>query len=247
MNMLKILFAMVLLQGQVFAATWLTDISAAQTKAKAENKLIFLDFTGSDWCGWCMKLKEEVFSQPEFDSFANEYLVLVEVDFPRKKSLPAAQTQANEALAKKLGITGFPTIVIFDADGKLVGNTGYLPGGAKAYVAELQKIAGDKLPKHAPGNVGVGQQPDPVKVAVPLFGGAQTAPPPVFDDVILKGITGTKGRRLAMINNKTFGEGEAGMIQLGGEKVQIQCVEIGEDFVVVLVNDSRRTLRMKQK
>ena len=64
---------------------WLTDTKTALEKARQENKAVLLDFTGSDWCGWCMKLKSEVFDQPEFAQFAQANLVLVEVDFPKRK------------------------------------------------------------------------------------------------------------------------------------------------------------------
>ena len=248
MNALKVILAAVFLPGQIFAAAWLTDFADAQTKAKAENKLLLLDFTGSDWCGWCIKFKEDVFSQPIFERFADQNLVLMEVDFPKKKSLPVAQVEMNQALAKKFGVTGYPTIVILDPQGNAIGTTvGYQEGGVAKYVAELQRLVDSKLEKRMPGNVGVGQQPDPVKTPLPVFGGAPTAPPPVFDGLLLKGISGSKGHRLAMINNKTFGEGDIGMIQLTKEKVSVQCIEIAEDSVVVLVNDTnRRTLRIKQ-
>src|SRR5690242_19664467 len=78
---------------------WITDAAKAQETAKAEKKLVLLDFTGSDWCGWCIKLHKEVFSTPEFEKYAKENLVLVEVDFPRKKQLSAEQKTANGALA----------------------------------------------------------------------------------------------------------------------------------------------------
>src|SRR6266481_5854060 len=71
------------------AATWLTDLPSAQATAKAENKIVLINFTGSDWCGWCIRLRDEVFSQPEFDAYANDHLVLVEADFPRHKAQPA--------------------------------------------------------------------------------------------------------------------------------------------------------------
>src|SRR6266581_5344317 len=84
-----------LLPAAAHAAEWLTDVPAAQEQAAAENKLVLLNFTGSDWCGWCMKLKAEVFSQPEFEDYANKNLVLVEIDFPKRKPQPAAQKKAN--------------------------------------------------------------------------------------------------------------------------------------------------------
>jgi protein disulfide-isomerase len=119
---------------------WLADLPQAQASAKQENKFVFLDFTGSDWCGWCIKLHKEVFSKPEFAEYAKKNLVLVEVDFPRSKKLSAAQTKANDALQSKYGIEGYPTLVILDANGKLVGKMGYVPGGPKPFLAELQKL-----------------------------------------------------------------------------------------------------------
>jgi protein disulfide-isomerase len=119
---------------------WLTDLPAAQAKAKKENKHVLLDFTGSDWCGWCIKLNKEVFSKPEFAEYAKKNLVLVEVDFPQRKKLSAAQTKANNALQTKYDIEGFPTLVILDSEGKLAGKMGYVPGGPKPFLAELGKF-----------------------------------------------------------------------------------------------------------
>ena len=80
----------------------MTDLPKAQAKAKAEKKLVMLDFTGSDWCGWCIKLHKEVFSQPEFAEYAKDNLVLVEVDFPRAKKQTAELKKANQALQREI-------------------------------------------------------------------------------------------------------------------------------------------------
>lgn len=120
--------------------TWLTDLPKAQAQAKTEKKLVMLDFTGSDWCGWCIKLNKEVFSQPEFAEYAKKNLVAVEVDFPNKKKLSAEQTKANDALQKKYDIKGYPTIIVLNGDGKKVGELGYMKGGPTAFIAELEKL-----------------------------------------------------------------------------------------------------------
>lgn len=135
------LFALLAL-AQVNAAEldWQTDLPKAQAQAKTDQKLVMLDFTGSDWCGWCIKLNKEVFSQPEFAQYAKKNLVAVEVDFPNKKKLSAAQKQANDALAKKYGIKGYPTIIVLNSEGKKVGELGYQPGGPKAFIAALEKL-----------------------------------------------------------------------------------------------------------
>ena len=119
---------------------WQTDLPKAQTQAKTEKKLVMLDFTGSDWCGWCIKLNKEVFSQPAFAEYAKKNVVAVEVDFPNKKKLSSAQKQANDALAKKYKINGYPTIIVLDSDGKKIGELGYQPGGPTAFIAALEKL-----------------------------------------------------------------------------------------------------------
>jgi thioredoxin-related protein len=120
--------------------TWLTDFKQAQQKAKADKKLLLLDFTGSDWCGWCIKLKREVFSRPEFQDYATKNLVLMEVDFPRTKAQAENVQQQNMVLAQQYQIEGFPTIVVLNGEGKQVGALGYVPGGPEAFIAELEKL-----------------------------------------------------------------------------------------------------------
>lgn len=86
------------------AADWQTDFSAAQTAAQKDNKAILLDFTGSDWCGWCIKMKKDSLDQKAFQEFADKKLVLVEVDFPNNKKQTDAVKKQNEALQKKYKI-----------------------------------------------------------------------------------------------------------------------------------------------
>jgi len=135
------LFAIVvLLSAGAEELQWTTDLSKAQAKAKAEKKMVMLDFTGSDWCGWCIKLHKEVFSKPEFAKYAKDNLVLVEVDFPHEKKQTEELKKANEALQEKYKIEGYPTIIVLDSQGQKIGETGYTPGGPKAFIAELDKI-----------------------------------------------------------------------------------------------------------
>ncbi len=119
---------------------WMTDLPKAQAQAKTEKKLVMLDFTGSDWCGWCIKLNKEVFNTPEFAEYAKKNIVPVEVDFPNKKAQSAAVKNANQALQSKYGVKGYPTIIVLNADGKKVGEMGYMKGGPKAFIAELEKL-----------------------------------------------------------------------------------------------------------
>jgi thioredoxin-related protein len=119
---------------------WQTDLSKAQAEAKAGKKLVMLDFTGSDWCGWCIKLNKEVFSQPEFAKYAKDNLVLMEVDFPHGKRQSEELKKANQALQEKYKIEGYPTIIVLNSAGEKVGELGYMPGGPKAFIAELDKL-----------------------------------------------------------------------------------------------------------
>ena len=119
---------------------WLTSYEQAQKEAQSGNKLLLMDFTGSDWCGWCMRLEAEVFSKPEFAEYAKQNLVLMTVDFPRAKPLSNEVRRQNRALAEKYGIEGFPTIVVLNGDGKPIGAFGYQPGGPGAFIEELKKL-----------------------------------------------------------------------------------------------------------
>ncbi|MDB6147060.1 MAG: thioredoxin-related protein [Spartobacteria bacterium] len=119
---------------------WGTDYKKAQDTAKAGHKLLLVDFTGSDWCGWCKRLNAEVFSKSEFRDYANKNLVLLEIDFPRGKAQSDALKKQNEALAGQYQIQGFPTIIVLNGEGKKVGELGYMPGGPSAFISELEKL-----------------------------------------------------------------------------------------------------------
>lgn len=124
----------VLLPSQA-AERWETNYSAALEQAAKQNKMVLLDFTGSDWCGWCIKLQKETFSKPEFQKFAAESLILVELDFPRGKPQSDDLKKQNEELAEQFGIQGFPTLVLLDPKGKEAArNVGYLEGGPDAFI-----------------------------------------------------------------------------------------------------------------
>lgn len=121
-------------------AKWLTDFATARRMAQAEGKLMLLDFTGSDWCGWCMKLDREIFATPEFQDYAAKKLVLVKVDFPRRRDLPLAQREQNEHLAEHFDVQGFPTLVVLDAKGQFLDAIGYKRGGPEPLLAGLEKV-----------------------------------------------------------------------------------------------------------
>ena len=109
-------------------------------QAKEEKKLVMLDFTGSDWCGWCIMLDREVFSKPQFKEYASKNLVLVEVDFPKMKPMSDATRMQNIRLAQQYQIQGFPTIVVLNGDGQIIAELGYMQGGPDAFIAVLEKL-----------------------------------------------------------------------------------------------------------
>lgn len=124
------------------AAGWDDDYDKALAKAKSEKKMVLLDFTGSDWCGWCVKLDKEVFSKTEFKNYAKDNLVLVELDFPRGKQQSKKLKEQNEKLQKEFGIRGFPTIIVLNAEGQKVGQLGYMEGGPAAFIAKVNELKG---------------------------------------------------------------------------------------------------------
>ncbi len=238
-----LLVGLALLPATTPAASWLTDLPTAQAAAKAENKLLLINFTGSDWCGWCIRLRNEVFSQPEFEAFANANLVLMEADFPHHKSQSAAVKEANGALASQFQITGFPTLIVLDSDGQKIGKLGYQPGGPQAFAAALTRLSGSKTlapPAPAPKSI-----PKDAPPPAPLFNGALPSPPKKFEELILKGISGAKNHRLAMITNKTFSPGESAVLTIGNGQVKLKCLEVREDSVLVsLDGGEQKELRM---
>jgi thioredoxin-related protein len=146
---LLFLFSAVLIAGEspIPADAWIEDFSAAQLKAKSTGRPMLVNFSGSDWCGWCMKLSDEVFSKPAFKNYAKESLILVLLDFPHNKQQSAALKKQNGELAQKFGIDGFPTVIVLDPNGKTLFQTGYRPGGAEDYVNYLKTMIRQKRAK----------------------------------------------------------------------------------------------------
>jgi protein disulfide-isomerase len=141
MKTLLLLFLAFVLPALVHA-DWGTDYKTALAQAKAQNKLVLLDFTGSDWCGYCQLLEKEVLSQPSFKDFADKNYVAVTLDYPHNTPQSDAVKQQNDALAKQYNIEGFPTLIVLSADGKELGRqVGYDPGsGPGAVIAKLKSL-----------------------------------------------------------------------------------------------------------
>ena len=127
---------------------WETKLDQAINKAVSENKTLMLFFTGSDWCGWCMRLQKEVFVKPEFKNWADKNVVLVELDFPRRTAQDPKISQQNRELAQMFQVRGYPTVwfvepEISDSNQinlKKIGYQGYLAGGPVAWTTSANKF-----------------------------------------------------------------------------------------------------------
>ncbi len=124
----------------------------ALARAKTSGRQMFVLFTGSDWCHWCVKLEKEVFSQKEFLDFATNRYEMVVLDFPMNKKLPEAETKRNRELSKKFSVRGFPTVLVIDAEEKVVYQTGYRAGGAKKWVDGFKEGTSRKKEEKEPAS-----------------------------------------------------------------------------------------------
>jgi len=193
-------------------APWLTSLPQAATQASKENKLLLLDFTGSDWCGWCKKLDADTFSKPEFIDYASKNLVLVQLDFPAHKPQPADLKQANRELKDRYGVQGFPTVIVLKAGGGVLWQqSGYLPGGPAAMIDAVNRcrsaiglpVPTESTPVAAPAPVKAAPQ---VAVAQPQ----QLAPPAAKPYLVIKlqGILFSASHPCAVISGKSCSEGD---------------------------------------
>ncbi len=136
-------FALFFLCLSGFAQDWQTNFTDAQKEANQTGKRLILVFQGSDWCAPCMKLDREIWSTPEFSSYAADHYVMVKADFPRKKAnaLPEEQQIQNSKLAEKYNTKGyFPFVVVLSPDGKVLGETGYKHISPKEYIEQLDSF-----------------------------------------------------------------------------------------------------------
>ncbi|MBW1798002.1 MAG: thioredoxin family protein [Deltaproteobacteria bacterium] len=134
--------------GTAMAATgseWMEDFKAAKARAILEGKDMLLNFSGSDWCGWCIKLKQEVFSKASFKNEATKNFILVELDLPQRTKQPARIKEQNQKLVRAYGVMGFPTILVTDAKGRVYARAGYMAGGPEKFISYLEKVRKSKV------------------------------------------------------------------------------------------------------
>lgn len=131
---------------------WHEDLNEAVAISQKENKPLMLFFTGSDWCGWCIRLQKEVFFKPEFTKWASENVVLVELDYPRKKAQSKELKAQNSQLQQQFQVRGYPTVWFVKAEknssGQMnlsqLGKTGYVKGGPSVWISGAAQILGRK-------------------------------------------------------------------------------------------------------
>jgi len=147
--MISLLVATILLMPEpvVSIPGWSANWEAAKAQSVKTGKPILANFTGSDWCPYCIRLEEEIFTTEEFKSWAKEKVILFEADYPQGKELPEKITIQNEKLAREYGISAFPSILFLDGNGDVLGNSGYLrdPGPAAWTKFADQQIAKGKI------------------------------------------------------------------------------------------------------
>lgn len=168
MKKIILVFAFIIsgFMAQAQELNWHTDMSKATEVSLKENKPLLLFFTGSDWCGWCIKLQKDVLKTNDFASWATQNVVLVELDFPRYTAQdPNLKTQ-NQQLAQTFGIQGFPTVwfvnPIKGEDNKVnltsLGSLGYDKSAtnwitkASAFLPERPKIIEESKPLEKPNS-----------------------------------------------------------------------------------------------
>ncbi len=121
--------ALAALVAPAFAAEWMTDLEAAKAKAAAEGKAVLVDFTGSDWCGWCIRLRKDVFDKPAFDEYVKDKFVLMEVDVPHSPTADQEMVKRNQAICEQFHVSGFPTVMVLTPEGQVAGGfVGGRPG-----------------------------------------------------------------------------------------------------------------------
>ncbi|HHH76291.1 MAG TPA: DUF255 domain-containing protein [Phycisphaerae bacterium] len=130
---------------------WLTDYKQALAEAKKTNRPLMLSFTGSDWCGWCKRLKSEVFLKRDMVEWAEQAVIPVQLDFPRNTELPSYLKEQNKKLKSRFEVQGFPTVVFLDPNEKVLGTSGYMRGGPTPWIGKAKYItSGDALTNKTP-------------------------------------------------------------------------------------------------
>lgn len=242
---------------------WVTSLPDALSQAQAEQKAVLVDFTGSDWCGWCISLRSEVFDRPEFARFAQENLIMVELDYPRSKPQSPELKSANEKLAQEFEVQGYPTVFILDATGKRLLQTGYQAGGASNYIAMIQNAPGHDWKPSAPApatpppsapepSYQVAGKPIPSPVpAKTVVVPSQAAPVQHVEELTLKSIMRSGGSSIAILNNKNLSRGQTATFLLWDaqknqdQEITVTCKEIRKTSILIQIEGEAQPRELK--
>ena len=141
---MKLFFAFFVLPLLINGNLWVTNLEQAEQKAKTDHKFILLNFSGSDWCGPCIRMHKEIFESEDFLKYTNDHLVLLNADFPRmkKNQLPKEQQKLNDLLAEKYNSEGsFPCSVLLDSNGKVIYTwKRFYNNSAESFTSEVKKF-----------------------------------------------------------------------------------------------------------
>jgi thioredoxin-related protein len=240
--MRNVILLILLVSSQVLRAEgveWTGDLEAAKARASQEKKFILLCFTGSDWCPACKRLKSEVFDQAEFADFARAKFVMVEADLPRYKPIGHLQLQANKALEKSFHVESVPTVVVLTPDGQEIHRLGYVPGGPAGFISQLGPIAKAQLVGPPPQV----REPEPRRRHV-TFTPIPPEVPNHYGALSLKSISGTKERRMVLINNASMMTGETSKVKVEDHDVVVSCKEIRDDSVLITCDGKEMELKL---
>ncbi len=194
---------------------WSDDFAASSKLAAETKKDLLIDFTGSDWCGWCIKLDEEVFSHDEFKDGVKDKFVLVEIDYPNDKSKLSEETlKQNEELKTKYSIEGYPTILLCDATGKPYAKSGYEEGGPVKYVASLDELRKKKALRDEA--LATASKTTGVEKAKALFALLKAVE---LDDAMVTTFFGPVGDQIKALDPKD----ETGFAKTGAEKARFEA------------------------
>jgi hypothetical protein len=166
------------------------------------------------------------------------------LDFPQSQTLPQHQQRANLALSHRHHVDSYPTIVLLNQDGKQVGRMGYVSGGPSAFIAKLEQ----EIAKKNPASVSPGRLPvvsEPEKPRKPIVWTPPPPPVPVhYGPLALKSISGTKERRVVLINNATMMTGETAKVRAEDREVMVCCKEVRDDSVMITVDGKAMELKL---
>ncbi len=219
----------------VTAVTWNSSFETARQQASANNRPILAVFTGSDWSPACMQLKNTILNSPEFQTLAEQRLILMEIDFPRTRPMAALHLQANQQLARTYNVTAFPTVLMISASGTNIAQIS--SSATKEQFLEALNYLSTKATatEKAPPLRLVRRPAEPREL--PLFGGATLQPVPTFTNLVVKCISGPAGRRFALINRETMTTGDVAWFGLGEtNRIQVKCLEVREKSVLIRVH-----------